>query len=121
MMLDAEIGCYHMKFGLKNPKRQDFKISFRNKGQLPLNAEFSVERADSNSPDYELMIYPVYVAIQPNGLTSTSLIIKSVRNDKPGESPVSKPDTSDLRCIIVAKFRNSSALFSYPCVIRHQY
>jgi hypothetical protein len=91
MMLDAEIGCYHMKFGLKNPKRQDFKISFRNKGQLPLNAEFTVERADTNSPDYELMI------------------------------PVSKPDTSDLRCIIVAKFRNSSALFSYPCVIRHQY
>lgn len=32
MMLDQEIGCYHMKFGLKNPKRQDFKISFRNKG-----------------------------------------------------------------------------------------
>jgi len=34
MLFDNEIGMYHLKFGMKNPKRQDFKISFRNKGCL---------------------------------------------------------------------------------------
>ena len=55
-----------MKFGMKNPKRQDFKISFRNKGNLPLNAEFFVEKSEQNSSGFDLMVYPIYCVVQPN-------------------------------------------------------
>ena len=40
MLTDQNFQFQHMKFILKNPKRQDFKISFRNKGSLTLFSEF---------------------------------------------------------------------------------
>ena len=109
-----------MKFGMKTPKRQDFKISFRNKGALPLNVEFFVEKCD-NLPGFELMVYPIYCMVQPNALTSTCLIVKQkMEKDKEGKS-VCVNNKKDIRCVLVAKFKNSSAMFSFPCIIKHHY
>ena len=41
-----------MKFQLKNPRRQNFKISFRNKGELPLNIEHALKTVGVGWYDY---------------------------------------------------------------------
>jgi len=67
MIYDDNVKFYHMKFGLKNPRRQDFKVCFRNKGAMSLNAEFLVEKAFTNSDLYDISVYPTCVVAQPNG------------------------------------------------------
>ena len=118
MMQDKEIGLYHMKFGLKNAKRQDFKISFRNKGDQILQAEFLVEKSPGN-PDYDAAIHPTSVNVLPGGQCSTSLIVKESPSERQRQSGIITK--KDIRCQVLAKFKNCSAIFTFPCLIQHQY
>ena len=59
---------------------------------------------------YDVIVYPSLMNYQPGGLATVQLIVKS--------KGLTIPPFQQMRFIVISKLKNSTAKFSYPCIIQ---
>ena len=134
----SSVSLPFLHYFLKNPKRQDFKVTLRNKSRRMIAVDFMVLKNAELEEDYEVFIHPQTVTYSAGATYTTTMIFKQKTKgakdkskDKKGkvdEKKVKveekvvkvdpkKPRPSEYRVVILAKVKNSSAIFSFPGVI----
>lgn len=99
-----------LHFLIKNKKRQDLKVVLRNNSHRVFQAEFTSIADQYMGEHYELAFSPAVVNYPAFGLATLGLIVKSVTDDPNLASP-----QATMRCLLVAKVRNSSIKFTFRC------
>ena len=107
MMRIKSLDMSVIKLFMKNPIRQDFRISFKNCAEQVCFVEFSVLKNDRLVNFLEFNFYPAQIGLQP--LVANNFVM-SVKTNGAGENVRGR----EVRFLLIAKVRNSSAIFSYP-------
>ena len=107
MMRIKSLNISVIKLFMKNPIRQDFRISFKNCAEQVCFVEFSVLKNDRLVNFLDFNFYPAQIGLQP---LVTNNFVMSVKTNGAGSDLAGK----EVRFLLIAKVRNSTAIFSYP-------
>lgn len=100
-----------LKFIIKTPKKQDLKIVLKNDGARTVQTELELlVRDETFGQLFEASLSPSILTFAPKGLATAVLTLRS-------RGTSLSCDFKELRCLIVAKLRNSSLRFTFPTIL----
>jgi len=111
------VKCSMIKLAAKEGKKQEYKLPFRNEGDLPLTVEFSFHNPTQNNQDDATMdcsVYPQVLTLQPNG---TGFLNFSTRIGQPrlkDRKPSGKKEQGCYaRKVLLGKVKDTNLFYSY--------
>lgn len=107
MMRIKSLDMSVVKLFMKNPIRQDFRIAFKNCGNQVCFVEFSVLKNERLVNFLEFNFYPAQIGLQPFISNNFVMSIKT-------KGGIKNLQNNEVRFLLIAKVKNSSAIFSYP-------
>ena len=110
MMRIKSLNMSVIKLFMKNPVRQDFRISLKNCASQVVFVEFSIVKNERTAGSLDFNFYPAQISLQPFAPNNFVMSIKVNR----GEGEILD---REIKFILIAKVRNSSAIFSYPAFL----
>lgn len=110
MMRIKSLNMSVIKLYMKNPIRQDFRISLKNCATSPVFIEFSILKNDRLVDYLDFNFYPAQISLQPAVINNFVMSVKTKHTD---QDIINK----DIHLVLVVKVRNSSAIFSYPVLL----
>lgn len=107
MMRIKSLDMSVIKLFMKNPVRQDFRITFKNCGNQVCFVEFSVLKNERLVNFLDFNFYPAQIGLQPFISNNFVMSVKT-------KGSIKNLQSNEVRFLLIAKVKNSSAIFSYP-------
>lgn len=110
MMRIKSLNMSVIKLFMKNPIRQDFRISLKNCAASSVFAELGIIKNDRMVDYLDFNFYPAQVSLQSNIANNFVMSVKTKHTD---QDIVNK----DIHFVLIAKVKNSSVIFSFPVLL----
>jgi hypothetical protein len=102
-----------LHFLVKNVRRQDLKVVLKNKADKLVQADFLVVKDSYMLEHFDVLFNPSVVVYQAGMQATLGMIIRSSSSQTPPPAP-----DNIMRCLLVARIKNSSAKFTFKCEFR---
>ena len=109
--MDSRYPAGVLYFLLKLERKQDFKVVLKSASAKPCLVEFDLLKDAYLDSCYDMRVNPPAVAFPAHGAATAVLTVRGL--------PGGEPRPAAMRCLLVAKLKNSSAKFTFPCVFTY--
>jgi len=102
-----------VKLAVKEGKKQEFKIPFRNQGETPVTLELEFHEPETNrdeKPVFDCLVHPNVITVSPNSNTLTSILVKPCKSTS-ARKDSDKPRSE--RKILVGRVKDSALVYSF--------
>lgn len=102
-----------LNYLVKSVRKQDFKLILVNKATRTITVDFEVITDEFMKANFDLKVSPGQKVYYPHSIITVAILL----SQKPS-SRVEKVE--NMRALVVAKLRECSVKFTFPCVFQQQ-
>mmetsp|Transcript_25709 Transcript_25709/g.22723 ORF Transcript_25709/g.22723 Transcript_25709/m.22723 type:complete len:249 (-) Transcript_25709:82-828(-) len=107
-LYNKKYDCNIIKLAMKQGKKLENKVPFKNTGSVPLTIDFEFHKPPTKfNSKFECFIYPTAITVPPGGIAVANVMLKYVGGANP-------KDTKDLlKRVLIGKVRDSAITYSF--------